>query len=103
MSDIDDVWFIVHLNGYIGNAISALRMLQKERLVVSRLGNDIDAFEFRWVIDCDFFMWYIFIWWWLGFPDRAMELDRQITIMTEKAKQVISLNILWLIIQIFTT
>ena len=27
-------------------------------------------------------------WWWLGFPDRAMELDRQITIMTEKAKQV---------------
>jgi len=35
-------------------------MLQKERLVVSRL----------------------------GFPDRAMELDRQITIMTEKAKQV---------------
>ena len=51
--DIDDVWFIVHLNGYIGNAISALRMLQKERLVVSRLGNDIYAFECRSVIDCD--------------------------------------------------
>jgi len=38
---------------FIGNAISALRMLQKERLVVSRLGNDIYAFECRSVIDCD--------------------------------------------------
>ena len=38
---------------FIGNAISALRMLQKERLVVSRLGNDIDAFDCRSVIDCN--------------------------------------------------
>ena len=38
---------------YVGNAISALRMLQKERLVVSRLGNDIYAFECRSLIDCD--------------------------------------------------
>jgi len=38
---------------YVGNAISALRMLQKERLVVSRLGNDIYAFECRSVIDCN--------------------------------------------------
>ena len=51
--DTDDVWFTVHLNGSIGNAISALRMLQKERLVVSRLGNDIDAFECISLIDCD--------------------------------------------------
>ena len=29
-------------------------MLQKERLVVSRLGNDICAVEYIWVIDCDF-------------------------------------------------
>eukprot|EP00600_Ochromonadales_sp_CCMP1393_P006370 CAMPEP_0174967318 /NCGR_PEP_ID=MMETSP0004_2-20121128/7520_1 /TAXON_ID=420556 /ORGANISM="Ochromonas sp., Strain CCMP1393" /LENGTH=1434 /DNA_ID=CAMNT_0016216443 /DNA_START=463 /DNA_END=4767 /DNA_ORIENTATION=+ len=39
------------------NAISALRMLQKERLVVSRL----------------------------GFPDRAFELDREIELMMKKA------------------
>lgn len=41
------------------NAISALRMLQKERLIVSRL----------------------------GFPDKAMELDKEIEIMREKAKK----------------
>ncbi|KAJ1392127.1 hypothetical protein B484DRAFT_408560, partial [Ochromonadaceae sp. CCMP2298] len=41
------------------NAISALRMLQKERLVVSRL----------------------------GFPDRAFELDREIELMMKKAKE----------------
>jgi len=41
------------------NAISALRLLQKERLIVSRL----------------------------GFPDKAMELDKEIEIMREKAKQ----------------
>lgn len=41
------------------NAISALRMLQKERLIVSRL----------------------------GFPDRAMELDREIEVMRMKAKK----------------
>ena len=40
------------------NAISALRMLQKERLIVSRL----------------------------GFPDRAMQLDREIEVMRERAK-----------------
>jgi hypothetical protein len=41
------------------NAISALRTLQKERLIVSRL----------------------------GFPDRAMELDQEIEVMREKAKK----------------
>jgi hypothetical protein len=41
------------------NAISALRLLQKERLIVSRL----------------------------GFPDRAMEIDKEIEIMREKAKK----------------
>lgn len=41
------------------NAISALRALQKERLVVSRL----------------------------GFADRAMEIDKEIEIMREKAKK----------------
>eukprot|EP01038_Epipyxis_sp_PR26KG_P010121 gene10121-13604_t len=41
------------------NAISALRSLQKERLIVSRL----------------------------GFPDKAMELDREIDVMRQKAKK----------------
>eukprot|EP01039_Chlorochromonas_danica_P010068 gene10068-11143_t len=41
------------------NAISALRLLQKERLIVSRL----------------------------GFPDRAMEIDKEIEVMREKAKK----------------
>lgn len=45
--------------GTNNNAISALRMLQKERLIVSRL----------------------------GFPDRAMELDAEIEVMREKAKK----------------
>ena len=49
----DDLTLYIYI--YEGNAISALRMLQKERLVVSRLGNDICVVECsRWVIDCDY-------------------------------------------------
>lgn len=47
------------INDNNSNAISALRMLQKERLIVSRL----------------------------GFPDKAMELDKEIEVMREKAKK----------------
>lgn len=47
------------MNNNDNNAISALRMLQKERLIVSRL----------------------------GFPDKAMELDKEIEVMREKAKK----------------
>ena len=48
----DDLTLYIYI--YEGNAISALRMLQKERLVVSRLGNDICAVECIWVINCDY-------------------------------------------------
>ena len=41
----DDLTLYIYIYIFEGNAISALRMLQKERLVVSRLGNDIGVVE----------------------------------------------------------